>query len=129
VNIGSLGDIVFQVDNSNLFTFSGLARGRAARFPVHNVMRGRPKAQHNGRELDTLSFTVQLHEFPGSRERVDERIRRILEMADQGLEQSLVFGQDYWGAWVIKSAGVEHRQFHAGVTLSARIALELMEYN
>ncbi|MDR2503993.1 MAG: phage tail protein [Deltaproteobacteria bacterium] len=154
MRIGSLGDVVFSVSNTDLFTIEGLSRGRSVSLAAHSVMAGLPKLQHLGREPDSLSFSVILHQSlwrakpamlrpsaeppvaafdihaaPGARESVDSRLEKILRMADAGDEQPLVFGRRYWGLWVIKSAGVEHSQFHNGITLSARVGLELTEYN
>jgi phage protein U len=92
-------------------------------------MDDRPKLQHTGRELDSLNFTILLKEFPGARESVDTRINKLLEMANAGNDQDVVFGAKYYGRWVIQSISVDHKEFHFGVTLSAKMNLKLTEYN
>ena len=84
---------------------------------------------YTGRNLDTLSLTVQLFPLTPLALTVDMRIDALRELAVLGEEVPLVLGLTYYGLYVLKSVEVQHRIFHNGVTMSAEIALNLTEYN
>lgn len=98
-------------------------------FAEHKCVSGLPKVQHTGRNLDTLSLTVQLFPLTPLALTVDMRIDALRELAVLGEEVPLVLGLTYYGLYVLKSVEVQHRIFHNGVTMSAEIALNLTEYN
>lgn len=129
MHIGSIGPVVFHVSNEELFTFRGLERSRSISFPAHQVMGGRPRLQHTGRELDTLSLSILLVHQAEALQTPDARIRLLLKLMNRGEQLALVFGVNYWGLWVINSARVSHREFHGGLTLRGSVDLNLTEYN
>jgi phage protein U len=126
---GSLGPVIFSVNNDDLFTFKGLERTRSAVFAAHQVMGGKPRLQHTGSELDAVRFTILLERFENAPQSVDARIRALLDLTDAGEQLPLVFGKNYWGLWVIERAQVHHKIFHGGLTLRGSMDLDLKEYN
>ena len=117
---GVLGTFFFTVTDAEVATFRDLK---------HKCVSGLPKVQHTGRNLDTLSLTVQLFPLTPLALTVDMRIDALRELAVLGEEVPLVLGLTYYGLYVLKSVEVQHRIFHNGVTMSAEIALNLTEYN
>ena len=59
---GVLGTFFFTVTDMEVATFRDLKQQREIQFAEHKCVSGLPKVQHTGRNLDTLSLTVQL--FP-----------------------------------------------------------------
>lgn len=129
MSIGSIGDVIFKVSGNDLFTFNGLTRSKSEAYAEHRVLRGKPRVQHVAGNLDTLSLQVVLETSRGETESVDSRIEKIHAMVSAAKEIPLVFGLRYWGLWVLKSATTQHKNVQNGITLSARMALELTEYN
>ena len=121
---GVLGTFFFTVTDAEVATFRDLKQQREIQFAEHKCVSGLPKVQHTGRNLDTLSLTVQL--FPLTPLALTVALR---ELAVLGEEVPLVLGLTYYGLYVLKSVEVQHRIFHNGVTMSAEIALNLTEYN
>lgn len=128
--IGCIGLTFFHVTEGDLFTFRDLARESKIKFAVHSVLEGKPRVQHIGSELETVSLTVILENTRlsgwGS---PDDRIRELRDKAHTGEEQALVFGIDYWGKWIITDVRVRHAIFHNGFTLRGTVELSLLEYN
>ena len=108
---GVLGTFFFTVSDFEVATFRDLKQQREIQFAEHKCVSGLPKMQHTGRNLDTLSLTVQLFPLTPLALTVDMRIDALRELA------------------VLESVEVQHRIFHNGVTMSAEIALNLTEYN
>lgn len=127
--IGSFGNIVFAVHEFRMRTFNDLKRKRTIKHAKHDVLEGKPRLQHTGRDLDAVSFSVVLMSmFPGDLS-PDDAITQLLDMAEAGDEQPLVFGIDYWGLWFLESVNVAHKNIHMGITTSATVDLSLTEYN
>ena len=118
---GVLGTFFFTVSDFEVATFRDLKQQREIQFAEHKCVSGLPKMQHTGRNLDTLSLTVQLFPLTPLALTVDMRIDALRELAVLGEEVPLLY--------VLKSVEVQHRIFHNGVTMSAEIALNLTEYN
>ena len=126
---GVLGTFFFTVTDAEVATFRDLKQQREIQFAEHKCVSGLPKVQHTGRNLDTLSLTVQLFPLTPLALTVDMRSDALRELAVLGEEVPLVLGLTYYGLYVLKSVEVQHRIFHNGVTMRAEIALNLTEYN
>ena len=73
---GVLGTFFFTVTDAEVATFRDLKQQREIQFAEHKCVSGLPKVQHTGRNLDTLSLTVQLFPLTPLALTVDMRIRR-----------------------------------------------------
>ena len=122
---GVLGTFFFTVTDAEVATFRDLKQQREIQFAEHKCVSGLPKMQHTGRNLDTLSLTVQLFPLTPLALTVD----MLRALAVLGEEVPLLLGLSCYGLYVLKSVEVQHRIFHNGVTMSAEIALNLTEYN
>ncbi|MDL2279063.1 phage tail protein [Desulfovibrio sp. OttesenSCG-928-G11] len=129
MHIGSIGDITFTVSRQALFTFRDLSRARTVKSAKHDVLQGLPRLQHTGRDLDAVSLTVVLEAMYQGDLTPDEKIKALLDLAERGDEQALVFGTDYWGLWFLGEVKVSHRIFHEGRTMRGTVELSLTEYN
>lgn len=127
--VGAIGPVLFSVTRQQVFTFTGLAQKRRARFAEHQVIEGLSRLQHLGRELDTLSLNVILASAEPTIVLLDAAVFALLHLAETGDEYPLVFGVRYWGKWVVTDADVSFREFHMGQTWRAGVALSLKEYN
>ena len=109
---GVLGTVFFTVTDAEVATFRDLKQQREIQFAEHKCVSGLPKVQHTGRNLDTLSLTVQLFPLTPLALTVDMRIDALRELAVLGEEVPLVLGLTYYGLYVLKSVEVQHRIFH-----------------
>ena len=71
---GVLGTFFFTVTDMEVATFRDLKQQREIQFAEHKCVSGLPKVQHTGRNLDTLSLTVQLFPLTPLALTVDMRI-------------------------------------------------------
>ena len=126
---GILGTFLFSVTDVEIATFRELRRQREIQFAEHQCVSGLPKVQHTGRNLDTMSLTVQIFPLTPLALTVDMRLDSLLELAELGDEMPLVLGLTYYGLYVLRSVEIQHRIFHNGVTMSAEVSLNLTEYN
>lgn len=117
---GVLGTFFFTVTDAEVATFRDLKQQREIQFAEHKCVSGLPKVQHTGRNLDTLSLTIQLFPLTPLALTVDMRIDALRELAVLGEEVPLVLGLTYYGLYVLKSVEVQHRIFHNGVTMERR---------
>ncbi|MFR8053759.1 MAG: phage tail protein [Bilophila wadsworthia] len=125
---GVLGTFFFTVTDAEVATFRDLKQQREIQFAEHKCVSGLPKVQHTGRNLDTLSLTVQLFPLTPLALTVDMRIDALRELAvlARGAARAR---PDLLRPVRAQSVEVQHRIFHNGVTMSAEIALNLTEYN
>lgn len=126
---GSIGDITFTVSTRDVFTHRGMDRKRAISFGEHAVMDGMPRLQHTGRKLDTLSLPIVMDSQLKGAVPCEERIASLLDMADTGETQAIVFGSQYFGLWVLTGVDVTARVMHGNRILRADVTLSLTEYN
>ena len=94
---GVLGTFFFTVTDAEVATFRDLKQQREIQFAEHKCVSGLPKVQHTGRNLDTLSLTVQLFPLTPLALTVDMRIDALRELAVLGEEVPLVLGLTYYG--------------------------------
>ncbi len=125
---GLLGLFPFTVSEAEVCTFRDLKVTHEQVYAEHKVVSGLPRLQHMGRNLAPVSLTDQIVPL-GDFSTVNLRLRALEGLTATGEEMPLVIGLRYYGMNVLKSFEVTHRQLHYGVTLSAEVALSLLEYN
>lgn len=125
---GLFGAFPFTVSDSEVCTFRDLKRGRELAYAEHKALDGLPRLQHTGRNLDSVSFTVQIAPL-GTLSTVELRLRALEALSLLGLEMPLVIGLKYYGMFALKSYEITRRIIHYGVCLSAEVSLNLQEYN
>lgn len=125
---GLFGVFPFLVSDSDICTFRDFRQSREVQFAEHKTLDGLGRLQHTGRSLDPVSLNVLI--VPLNQVYTVESRLRVLDAASRaGSELPLVIGLKYHGLYVLKSYDITRRQIHFGVTLSADVALSLMEYN
>lgn len=125
---GLLGLFPFTVCEAEVCTFRDLKLSHEQVYAEHKVLSGPPKLQHTGRNLIPITLTVRIVPLK-TFSTVNLRLRALDALTASGDEMPLVIGLRYYGMYVLKSYETTHRQLHFGVTLSAEVALSLLEYN
>ena len=125
---GLFGVIPFYVSEADVCTFRDFRQSREIQFAEHSTLAGLGKLQHTGRSLDPVSFNVQIVPL-NQIYTVELRLRALDLVSRQGKEMPLVIGLKYHGLYVLKSYDITRKNIHFGVTMSAEVALSLLEYN
>lgn len=127
--IGSLGDIVFEVNDDRKLTFSGMSYNVGARTSVHNRINGRPLIEFLGAENEEISLTIKLSAFLGINPR--KSMYKLNDMCREGVPLRLVIGKTHFGKykWLITkvSSTMEHIS-NRGQILSITTKITLKEY-
>ncbi|MDR2946279.1 MAG: phage tail protein [Candidatus Adiutrix sp.] len=126
---GALGPLIFLVSHEQIRTFKDLVRERTIKYAKHDVLEGRPRIQHTGRDLDTVTLTVVLERMFAFDPAPDIAINALLLVAELAAEQPLVLGANYFSLWFLEKASVKHIMYHQGMTWRATVDLSLIEYN
>ena len=125
---GLFGVFPFTVSDSDICTFRDFRQSRELQFAEHKTLDGLGRLQHTGRSLDPISLNVLIAPLNGVYT-VELRLRALDLVSRLGKELPLVIGLKYHGLYVLKSYEITRRQIHFGVTMSAEVALSLLEYN
>lgn len=82
--VGSLGKLItFQVSEKKVQTFSDLKRKVSGRWVEHETIKGKPKSEFLGADLQDISFTIVLSASLGVNPRkVIERIAKAVEKGE-----------------------------------------------
>lgn len=127
--IGSLGDIVFEVNDDRKLTFSGMSYNVGARTSVHNRINGRPLIEFLEPENEEISLTIKLSAFLGINPR--KSMYKLNDMCREGVPLRLVIGKTHFGKykWLITkvSSTMEHIS-NRGQLLSITAKITLKEY-
>ncbi|MBD5640942.1 MAG: hypothetical protein HDQ91_00795 [Desulfovibrio sp.] len=125
---GLYGVFPFTVSDSEVCTFRDLKRSRELVYAEHKALDGLSRLQHTGRNLDTVSFNVQIVPL-GVTSTVELRLRALETLSLLGTELPLVIGLKYYGMFCLKSCEILRKTIHYGVCLAADVSLNLQEYN
>ena len=125
---GLYGVFPFTVSDSEVCTFRDLKRSRELAYVEHKALDGLSRLQHTGRNLDTVSLTIQIVPLDII-STVELRLRALEALSLLGTQLPLVIGLKYYGMFVMKSYEILRKQIHYGVCLAAEVSLNLQEYN
>lgn len=127
--VGSLGDIIFEVNDDRKLTFSGMSYNVGARTSMHNRINGRPLIEYQGAENEEISLTIKLSAFLGINPR--KSMYKLNDMCREGVPLRLVIGKTHFGKykWLITkvSSTMEHIS-NRGQLLSITAKITLREY-
>jgi len=125
MQIGCLGDIIFQVNNRVVETLNNMSLSGSARYTEHARI-GLPSiTEFNGTDAEKFSFEMTLSAHLGSN--VMSTINRIRHHKDRGTTLPLVVGRTSYGRfrWTIQSYSV------TGISDMSQLAvvkIDLLEY-
>lgn len=128
--IGTLGrNVVFEVSDDRVFTFSELTREVTSRWTNHEPQGVKPKPEFLGAGLQTASLTITLSATLGVRPRdVLEAIENIVE---NGTAETLVIGNRPVGSNPFRLTGSSeawNTVYNRGELARATLTISLEEY-
>lgn len=127
--IGSLGPIVFSVSSLLVLTPNNIARTAGKRTTKHEVIKGKPRLEYLGADLQTFKFDITLSAEHGVRPRM--MLDLLTEMAENGLAYPLQIGGRPVGKnlWSLDSVSESWDNLYSMGELSqATVNISLTEY-
>lgn len=129
MQVGVLGDIVFQVSWDKVLTPSNIQWGGSARHAVHQRHLQNALTEFTGRDPDTISFDIFLSSSFG----VDpmSAIWKLFNYERRGDPLALTIGEHGYGRYrwcLISHSTVIHSTDGEGNITAATITLHLQEY-
>lgn len=128
--IGTLGrNVVFEVSDDRVFTFSELTREVTSRWTNHEPQGVKPKPEFLGAGLQTASLTITLSATLGVRPR--DVLEAIENMVENGTEETLVIGNRPVGSNPFRLTGSSeawNTVYNRGELARATLTISLEEY-
>ena len=129
MQVGVLGDIVFQVSSNVIKTLDNLQWSGSARYGEHSRHLTNALTEFTGIDPDTMSFDMELSVYLG----VDPmaELVKIWTYERSGKPLSLVVGERAYGKykWTIKSHKIKMRTYDKkGNVTGTSVSVDLLEY-
>ena len=128
--IGTLGrNVVFEVSDDRVFTFSELTREVTSRWTNHEPQGVKPKPEFLGAGLQTASLTITLSATLGVRPR--DVLERVEGMVEAGTAEYLVIGNRPVGSNPFRLTGSSeawNTVYNRGELARATLTISLEEY-
>jgi phage protein U len=131
--VGILGSgkdaIVFKVSDEAVETFRSMQWNGSARISTHQRHLKNALTEFTGRDADTVSFEMQLHEELGVN--VMDELTKIWKAERDGISLPLVIGDHAYGKyrWLVKSHKTNMQYFTPdGHMTGATVSVSLIEY-
>lgn len=128
MKVGALGDIVFEVSDERIKTFTKYERSGSARLQTHNVLGQTGLVEYSGADPETVSLTFFLSRRLGVDPQFD--LNRVMGYCRSGRLLYLHLGTFLIGdKWVIKSYKITGERYdrHGDLT-DATVTVALTEY-
>ena len=127
--IGTLGEVVFEVTDNHIRTFSGFTYNVSAKYQTHNRIGRRPITEFTGLDAEKITLNIKLAYHLGTDPRSEMRV--LNDMCRSGEAQRLYIGNQKFGRykWVISKVQTKLQRIdNRGRILSADCSLTLTEY-
>lgn len=126
MQIGSLGDIIFEVSSDKVLTPTEFSRERKARYEQHNVLGALPRLEYLSADLAEVNLPLRLRADFG----VDpvREFERIGECCKEGKVLRLILCGVSYGQYVIESYSQQIRYGQSRFVQAMDVTLKLKEY-
>lgn len=126
--IGSFGkDIIFQVSDKKILTFNSFSRTVKSRWATHSIIKGKPKSEFLGADLQSITFNIVLDVMCGLKPQ--KMLDKLVKRAEGKKINSLIIGGKVLGKFRLSSI-TETREviYNGGELAKCTVALTLDEY-
>jgi len=129
MQVGCLGDIIFQVSSNTIKTINRVEWSGSARYSEHQRHLTNALTEFTGLNPDTISFEMVLSVYLG----VDPmaELTKLWEYERSGKAVTLVIGEKVYGKyrWTVKSHKIKFETYDKkGNMTGATVAVDLLEY-
>lgn len=129
MEIGALGDVVFEVSSKAIETLNKFTWKVSAKFAEHKIHAGDTLLEFVGREEEKIGFDIELSRELGVEPMAE--IEKLLTYCRNGKALNLVIGTHAYGTykWVIKDVAVKvKRTDKYGDISNASVSVDLLSY-
>ena len=130
MQVGMLGDIIFEVSSETIRTISNATWGGSAQIATHNRHLTNALTEFVGLDPDNFSFDIVLSVFNGLQD-VQESINLIWKYEREGTAVPLTLGEKGYGKyrWNILSHSTKMKHYdRAGNLIDCTVTVQLQEY-
>ena len=127
MRVGTLGNVVFEVSDTRVFTPSQVTRERKARIEEHQVQGALPCVDCIAPELGTFSISMTLSAALGVNPM--READSLGAMCKRGEVNRLILGGLNWGKVIIESVTQDWRNSGPGGVHTIGLTLALKEYH
>ena len=130
MQIGSFGDVIFEVSDSKILTPNDFKRESKARYAEHKVINRPPILEFLGRELETIKFTAIFSKSLGISDLLME-VHKLREMLWNGETAHFILNNHLYteNKMIIENLGEEVKHFDGrGAHIFTEIDVTLKEY-
>ena len=127
MKVGSIGDVVFNVEAKSASILSEFQRSISANYEEHKLIGQTATLEYTGTNPTEISFTIKLSAFYGINPKA--QLEKIEDMAKNGKQVTLSFGTSVIGEkWAIQSISSKAEYYDKdGDILSYDVSLSLKE--
>lgn len=128
--IGSFGDVIFEVTEKKVHTFKNMERKGSARWNDHEVIQHKPRSEFVGPGLEEISFAILLKADLGVNPA--KQLELLRDMRDTGKVAFLVIGEKpvSQNPWSIQQITESYKIVdNKGNILSAEVNISLKEHH
>lgn len=126
--VGSLGSVVFGVNDREVKTIRDMSWKKSAKYATHTLLGQKSLLEYTGLDEDEISFTVVLSAYMGVNPQ--EGIAQFSAMLENGEVVSLLLGTDVIGSrWVLCDMAISIDQHYSdGTPTVVTLKLSIKEY-
>lgn len=127
--IGTFGEIVFEVSSNKIQTFTDFSRSGSGRWATHEINLQKPLPEFLGPGQEEISFSVRLDVQLGVNPETE--LQKLRKMRDTGAIAYLIVGGKpvSQNMWLLESIREQHKTHDGqGRLLAANVDLSLKEY-
>lgn len=130
MNVGCLGDVVFNVSSNKVETFSDLKISSSASYSSHKRHCGNEYIEFTGNDADSITLNILLSEILGVN--VNKELNTLKKYKKNGSLLKLIIGKKLIGnyRWVITKLTITPTYYSKkSEIINAKVAITLKEYN
>ena len=129
MQIGALGDVVFETSRQMVRTFNNVERSNQARWAVHDIIGEEPMPEFIGPGQKEISLPIQLNILLLGGGSIEDELETIETMVDSGKVSTLVIGERIFGKYYIESMSDSTPHLGGrGEFLTTELTLTLKKY-
>ena len=127
--VGTIGDIVFEVSNEIVRTFYDYKRKTSARLAAHDIIGQKPATEFLGPGVESISFSMKLSAFKGVNPKTEaDKIRKMIENGEV-VNLVLAGSPVSENKWIIESMDESANYYDSkGNIISSDINITIREY-
>ncbi len=130
MQVGSFGEVIFEVSESKILTLDNLKRDSKARWAEHKIIGRTPILEFLGREIETIKFSAVFSKSLGINDLLME-VHKLREMLWTGTAEFFILNNHLYteNKMVIEALGEEVKHFSGrGEHILTEIDVTLKEY-